>query len=270
MNSGERRVCFFCLDPNHLIADCMAWKQKRAVSKPKNVALVQTLCNVGSLSGESYQPFLFEGTVSLSPDSSFKSVTILRDTGAAQSFISADVLPFSAASFTGNDVFIRGIDMHCGIVSLHTVYLKSDIVSGPVSLAVCSHLPVEGVHLILGNDLAGGTVFPRLVVSYKSNTTRKPDLAENFPSAFPGSAVTCTHPKKSEEVVDLSKSVLVNDPDSVECVLSVIPDPDLAVASGKLTSKTPLKAVGEHFAVAQKADKPNQKVLHAPLCPTQL
>lgn len=180
-NGDERRVCFFCLDPNHLISDCKAWKQKRVASKPKNVALVQTLGSVSSFSEESYQPFLFEGTVSLSPDSSCKSVTILRDTGAAQSFISADVLPFSADSFTGNDILIRGINMHCVNVPLHTVYLRSDIVSGPVSLAVCPQLPVEGVDLILGNDLAGGTVFPMPVVSYKPSTTNKPDLAVNFP-----------------------------------------------------------------------------------------
>lgn len=34
-NSGDRRACFFCLDPNHLIADCKAWKQKSAASNPK-------------------------------------------------------------------------------------------------------------------------------------------------------------------------------------------------------------------------------------------
>lgn len=28
-NGDERRVCFFCLDPNHLISDCKAWKHKK-------------------------------------------------------------------------------------------------------------------------------------------------------------------------------------------------------------------------------------------------
>ncbi len=141
--------------------------------------------------------------------------------------------------------------MHCVNVPLHTVCLKSDIV---VSLAVHPQLPVEGVDLILGNDLAGGTVFPRPVVSYKPSTTNKTDLAENFPSAFPACAVTSAQSKKFEEVVDLSNSFLVKDPNSVECVLSIIPNPDLAVASEKLSSETPLKADREHLAAAQKAD----------------
>lgn len=35
------------------------------------------------------------------------------------------------------------------------MFLQSSICSGPVKLAVCAELPVEGVSLILGNDLAG-------------------------------------------------------------------------------------------------------------------
>ncbi len=83
-NGGaDKRVCFFCLDPNHLIADCRAWKQKSSASKSKNVALVESV-HSNTDKEEMYQPFLFRGTVSLSPDSEFKPVTILRDTGAAQ------------------------------------------------------------------------------------------------------------------------------------------------------------------------------------------
>ncbi len=189
-------MCFFCLDLNHLIADCKAWKQKNATSKLKNVALVGTPHNVSSPSEESYQHFLFEGVVSLSPDSDFKTVTILRDTGSTQSFVSVDVLPFSAKSFTGNDVLIQGIEMCCVNVPLHTVYLKSDIVNGPVSLAVRAQLPVDGVGLILGNDLAGGIVFPRPIVSYTPSVTQKPDLAEKFPSAFPACIITRAQSKK--------------------------------------------------------------------------
>ncbi len=207
---------------------------------------------MSSLSEESYQPFLFEGTVSLFPDSIVKAIKIMHGMGAAQSFIPADVLPFSADLFTGNNVLICGINMHCVNVPLHTMYLKSDIVSGPVSLAVHSQLPVEGADLILGNDLAGGTVFPRPVVSYKPNSTNKPDLADNFPSAFPACAVTHAQSKTFEDGVDLSKCFLIKDPKFVECILSIIPD--LAVASEKLSAETPLKAGREHLAAAQKAD----------------
>lgn len=76
---------FYCLDPSHLISECKAWKQK-SVSKPKNVALVQSVPELNVLDAV-YQPFLSFGSVSLSPDSETQQVRILRDTGAMQSLI---------------------------------------------------------------------------------------------------------------------------------------------------------------------------------------
>lgn len=38
---GDKRVCFYCLDPGHRIADCKAWKQKMG-TKAKSVAFVQS------------------------------------------------------------------------------------------------------------------------------------------------------------------------------------------------------------------------------------
>lgn len=47
VNSGERRVCFFCLDPNHLIADCKAWKQKRVAYRVNPQKRVNMQAEVG-------------------------------------------------------------------------------------------------------------------------------------------------------------------------------------------------------------------------------
>ncbi len=56
-NGGaDKRVCFFCLDPNHLIADCRAWKQTSGASKTKNVALVESVYS-NTDKEETYQPF---------------------------------------------------------------------------------------------------------------------------------------------------------------------------------------------------------------------
>ncbi|XP_061573350.1 polyadenylate-binding protein-interacting protein 2B-like, partial [Cololabis saira] len=41
---------------------------------------------------------------------------------------------------------------------LHTIYLKSDLVTGFVTVGVRPCFPIEGVSFILGNDLAGGKV----------------------------------------------------------------------------------------------------------------
>ena len=41
---------------------------------------------------------------------------------------------------------------------LYKIYLESDLVTGPVSVAVVNQIPVEGVKMLLGNDLAGDRV----------------------------------------------------------------------------------------------------------------
>ncbi len=124
--------------------------------------------------------------------------------GAAQSFISVGDLSFSDTTFTGNEVLVLGIEMRCVNVPLHTAYLKSDIVRGVVNLAVRQDLPVEGVDLILGNDLAGGTVFPRPIVTHMPNTSQNCDLAEKFPSVFPSCVVTRAQAHKFKEIIDQS------------------------------------------------------------------
>ena len=61
-------------------------------------------------------------------------ITILRDTGASQSLILADTLPFSEKASSGTSVLIQGVE--CGFVNvpLHNIYLFSDLVKGPVLL----------------------------------------------------------------------------------------------------------------------------------------
>lgn len=176
----DKRSCFYCLDEGHLIAECQAWKKKNTEAKSKKVALVQTM---SVIKDESIQPFLLSGTISL-PDTAHQSVVILRDTGSAQSFVLKELLPFSQSSYTGTDVLIRGIEMGCDSVPLHRVHLKSDLVTGLVNLGVRERLPFEGVGLLLGNDLAGGQVFPRPIVGNDGKADDTSSLSQQFPSTF--------------------------------------------------------------------------------------
>lgn len=50
---------------------------------------------------------------------------------------------------------------------LHVVDLQSSLVSGLVMVGVVASLPVQGVSLILGNDLAGDCVMADPCVSPK-------------------------------------------------------------------------------------------------------
>lgn len=101
------------------------------------------------------------GSVSISPGGTSKPVSILRDTGAAHSFIHKNVLPLATDTYTGTDILVRGIELGCIKVPVHSVFLKSELVTGLVNVGVCVKLPVEGVNFILGNDLAGGNVLRR-------------------------------------------------------------------------------------------------------------
>ena len=93
------------------------------------------------------------------------SITILRDTGASQSLITADTLPFSEKTSSGTSVLIQGVE--CGFVNVppHNIYLSSDLVNGPVANGIRQTLPFKGVHLLLGNDLAGDKVVVNPLVS---------------------------------------------------------------------------------------------------------
>ncbi|KAL5007639.1 hypothetical protein ScPMuIL_016445, partial [Solemya velum] len=68
------------------------------------------------------------------------------------------VVPLSEETSSGSSVLLQGVELGFVNVLLHCVYLKSDMVTGPVTIGVRPELPIEGVSLILGNDLAGEKV----------------------------------------------------------------------------------------------------------------
>lgn len=167
--SANNRECFYCHELGHLIAVCPALKRKGQAptsKSPAGVGLVQTIPTPQLSAADTeivtdYSLFIFHGFVSLSGEKRVP-VTILRDTGASQSFILDAILPFSNETSCGSDVLVWGIKMSILKVPLHKVHLHSSLVSGLVRVGVRSQLPVKGVSFILGNDLAGGKVFPPL------------------------------------------------------------------------------------------------------------
>ncbi len=92
--------------------------------------------------------------------SKYIPILILRDTGASQSLVLAGILPFTKRTFSGTSVLIKGVDsLDYSSVPLHNVHLSSDLVNGPVVVGtIRSSLPFEGIHLLLGNYLAGNKV----------------------------------------------------------------------------------------------------------------
>ncbi|KAL2089323.1 hypothetical protein ACEWY4_014011 [Coilia grayii] len=145
---------------------------------------------------EGYGPFITTGYISLLGSSERKPVRMLRDTGASETFVVESALPFSPESSTGKCVLIRGIGMQTLSVPLHQIEFHSDLVQGEALVAVRSSLPVEGVEVILGNNLAGDRVWPDVpsppvVCSEVFSDVQNVDACvSQFPEVFTACAVT--------------------------------------------------------------------------------
>lgn len=90
----EVRECFYCHKRGHVISDCMTLKRKQTPGQPKSVRLVKMNARLSNATdGDEidikFMPFLMKGFISLNGDpDSQQEVNILRDTGAALSFVS--------------------------------------------------------------------------------------------------------------------------------------------------------------------------------------
>ena len=68
------------------------------------------------------------------------------------------ILPFSVESATGEELVLQRVELGHVSVPLHNINFECDLVVGPVTIGVRPQLPVKGVALMLGNDLAGSKV----------------------------------------------------------------------------------------------------------------
>lgn len=162
-----------------------------------------------------FEPFISNGFVSLPGSVEKVAVKILRDTGSSESFILELVLPFSTESHTGSSLLICGIGLNTLSVPLHKVDLTCELVHGVVDLGIRPILPVDGVSLILGNNLAGGRVWvnesPSLVVTdAPSCTDGLDDSARQFPKVFVACAVTRSGAQpRAEEKISYPESCFI-------------------------------------------------------------
>ncbi len=195
------------------------------------------------------------GSVSLlGEQENLKPIIILRDTGSVQSFILESTLEFSEQSYCGSSVLIRGIELGC--VKVHSVYLQSDLFTGVVKLGVRSQLPVEGVGLILGNDIASVKVFLQPIVVDKPDVSglyEPVDVGQQFPSVFPACTVTRAQSRKFDDVLDVSEAFMT-EVDRQECVQDVSHNVCVFDQEVAVQVETILETGRESLAAAQKAD----------------
>ena len=231
-NPLSQPICNYCKQSGHIVSDCPVLKRKREKQEgPKPTGLtslkltpqscvkdqtpVQAKVPETDSVMEIYEPFLSDGFVSLNSDfAQTTPITILRDTGASQSLILADTLPFSEKTSSGTSVLIQGVE--CGFVNvpLHNIYLSSDLVKGPVAVGIRQTLPFKGIHLLLGNDLAGDKVVVNPLVTDTPCIDQSADpIEQELPDLYPSCAVTRAMAKKAmltenQSDVDLTDSFI--------------------------------------------------------------
>ena len=213
-------ICNYCKQSGHIISECIALKRKREKERqesPKPTGLTSLrLKPQSSVQDENpilaktsetdavmeiYEPFLSDGSVSLNSDFAQSTpIKILRDTGASQSLILADTLPFSEKTSSGTSVLIQGVE--CGFINvpLHNIYLSSDLVTGLVAVGIRPSLPFKGIHLLLGNDLAGDKVVVDPLLTSTPCVDQPPDpIEQEIPDLYPSCAVTRAMAKKANQ-----------------------------------------------------------------------
>ena len=206
---SSRFKCFYCEKPGHVMSNCWRKMADESTASPdvKPQGFVSSLKPVDRTPvveeitdyfdpkfdvREEYRPFVSVGSVSLVDSiSTSVPVKILRDTGATQTLMSKRTLPFGKSSATGKSIVIQGIEGGFRKVPLHRVNLVSDVVSGSVVVGVLNTLPVKGVSMLLGNDLARRKGIAEPDVVMEPVTSAETDkIEEEKSSVIPSCGVT--------------------------------------------------------------------------------
>ena len=183
-------------------------------------------------------------------------IKILRDTGASQSLLLRNTLSFSEESSAGVSVLIKGVNCsEYTPVPLHTVYLSSNLVSGPVKVGVQSSLPFEEVQLILGNDLAGEKVVVNAIVTDKPCLEQYPDpVGKPIPGLYPACVVTRAMSKKkesAEEEFTLADTIIGGALKSKPS-RTLVPEPTVVVTEDGLAYQADKMSTPHLFAEQQR------------------
>eukprot|EP00057_Strongylocentrotus_purpuratus_P010826 XP_011665300.1 PREDICTED: uncharacterized protein LOC105438774 [Strongylocentrotus purpuratus] len=118
-------------------------------------------------------------------------------TGSMKTLLIADESSLETTNFTGKKVLIHDVNDGFKPAPLYNIELSSGLVSGPVTVGIVTKLPMRGISMLLGNDLAGSKVLPSPVVCVTPVVTEK--LESEVPVLYPSCVVTRAQAMKKKE-----------------------------------------------------------------------
>ena len=156
-------------------------------------------------------------------------------------------------------MLIQGVKSEVISIPLHIVNLHTELVSGPVMVGAMTSLPVEGISLILGNDLAGNRVMtdpcmcstPRL-----STESEESELQRS--GVFPSCAVTRAMAKKNADSARDTMTELVGQMDNSLMDLSALSHsnkPHSTKVTGEQVALTSPRLTRDQLIKDQQADQ---------------
>ena len=168
-----------------------------------------------------------------------------------------DKLPHETNTYTGSDVLIQGVELEVISIPLHQVQLKSDLVSGSVTVGVRYSLPVKGVHFILGNDLAGERVMalPRMVSC--PGGTGDSSVDSDVSVVYPSCAVTRAMAKHAQANECVPTGSVANDDDVEPSVVDARSADDRNETETQIELADTILSHGREFEESHKITEDN-------------
>lgn len=195
--------CSYCGKTGHVVGNCFAKKR----DQQNMVGFVQSYFSTGNRPEVSYSKYMSQASISTDEKGQFHDVTVFRDTGAFVSLIRRSAVEQPELSCTGESIVIQTVGSVYQTVPLHKFYIKSGLVQGEVSLGMVDSLPLSGIDILLGNDLADGSCAGGesvLRISAEPTCVVKPD-EEFVNSVYPACVTTRLMSKKAKVDNDISE-----------------------------------------------------------------
>lgn len=185
-NENKTNTCWKCGKSGHFKKECTFQVKSTAFIKTLSKELENTKTkNIDP----SFLPYVFDGTITI--DKKMFDVKILRDTGSNKTLVLSNVCNLTDQTHS-EFVLLSGLG---GVVTvpLQHVYINCELFTGTAQVGVVNQLPVEGIQIILGNDLSDDNInyynVPHMIQNPKLDVSD--DNSENdFPNLFPSCVVT--------------------------------------------------------------------------------